>query len=316
MNPSTTRSDTAAPPRRIFVAVDSSPASRRALAYACNLVPPDGQVHIASVAENPRTLVPLDALTAATLESARAELLQDATDAVTQAADMCAQCNIPTETQVVDLSKQSGDVVHALIHGASAWHADLLVVGARQHHGVLRWVEGTVSEPLAKLSPCPILLVPESYTVKAGRLPRRILFAIDGSEQAEKALQYGVRFATPDSHLRAIYVVDRAVRFTDPVPIQLLEDAFVKEGESALATARQILAGAPGQSTTELVSTGRASDDVSHTIVREAERWQTEMIVMGTHGRRGIVRWILGSVAGRVAQMTPVPLLLVNMQEP
>jgi nucleotide-binding universal stress UspA family protein len=52
--------------------------------------------------------------------------------------------------------------------------------------------------------------------------------------------------------------------------------------------------------------------------MRSSERrggWQADLIVMGTHGQRGMVRWMLGTVAGRVAHLTQTPLLLVYAPE-
>ena len=126
------------------------------------------------------------------------------------------------------------------------------------------------------------------------------------------ALEFGIRFATPDTHLRAVYVIDRAVRLSDFFPIDALEDAFADEGKQALAAAEPVLASVSARTTTALVRTGRTSDDVAHAILREASDWDAQLIVMGTHGRRGMARWILGSVAGRVAHITQTPLLLIH----
>lgn len=302
-------------PRKVLIAVDASDASRHAIAYARNVIPPGGEIHLVSVAENPRTLVPTGSFASDTLASARAELLRDAADVLAEAKDAFDKCDVRVETEVIDLSTHGGNVVHALIDAAHALQAELLVVGARQHHGLLRWVEGTVSEPLIKLSRCPILIVPATCAITAGRLPERILFAIDGSRQAMEALDYGVRFATHDTYLRAIYVVDRAARPSDFDPIDALENTFVDQGTHALAAAEPILAGASSRSSTALVRTARTGDDVAHAITRDATGWQADLIVMGTHGRRGMVRWMLGSVAGRVAQLTQIPLLLVHAHE-
>jgi nucleotide-binding universal stress UspA family protein len=58
--------------------------------------------------------------------------------------------------------------------------------------------------------------------------------------------------------------------------------------------------------------TKRSGDDVARTIVREAIRWPADLLVMGTHGRRGVAGWVLGSVSNRVARITATPLLLVR----
>ncbi len=302
-------------PSRVLVAVDPSEAARHAIAYAQTIAAPGGKVRLVSVAENPRTLVPTGSLTGDTLYSARVELLRDATDVLGEASDAFAKCDVCVESELIDLSKYGGDVVHALVDATDMWQAELLVVGARQHHGLMRWVEGTVSAPLAKLVRCPVLVIPASYMIKAGHLPKRILFAVDGSRQAMEALNYGVRFATPDTYLRALYVVDRAVRVSDLLPIDVLEDAFVEQGTHALAAAEPILAAASGRTSTALARTARTGDDVAHAIVREASDWRADLVVMGTHGRRGIVRWVLGSVAERVARLAQAPLLLVHAHE-
>ncbi len=302
-------------PAKVLIAVDTSSASQHAVAYARTLVAPGGRVRLVSIAENPRTLVPMGTLVAAQLDAARAELARDADEALAKARAVFAGRNVQIDMEEIDLSKHGGDIVHALIDAAQMWQADLIVVGARQHHGLLRWVEGAVSEPLARLSHCPILIVPAAYSIKPDRLPEHILFAVDGSRHAKDALQYGLRFATPDTALTAVYVVDRAVRLTDFVPIDVLEDAFIEEGRQALAAAKTLLAAVSEHAVTRLAETERTGDDIAHTIAREADRWNADLVVMGTHGRRGMARWMLGSVAERVARLAHAPLLLVHAAE-
>lgn len=302
-------------PARILIAVDPSAASQHAVAYARNLISSGGEVRLVSIAENPRTLVPMGSLVGATLDAARDELSRDAHRALSAARAVFAGCDIRVDTEEIDLRQHGSDIVNALIEAAQGWQAEMIVVGARQHHGLARWIEGAVSGPLARLSHCPILIVPAAYAIKADRLPERILFAVDGSRHAEEALQFGTRFATDAASLLAVYVVDRAVRLTDFVPIDVLEDAFIEEGTRALAAAKPLLAGASSHARTRLAETERTGDDIAHAIVREADASQAELIVMGTHGRRGVARWMLGSVAERVARLTRVPLLLVHASE-
>ncbi|WP_196493205.1 universal stress protein, partial [Burkholderia stagnalis] len=156
MTSDSSRSSIPAPPGKTLIAIDGSASSDQALKYARNIVPQGGQVRIVSVADNPRTLVPTGATTAAYLNSARAELLQDASDALSRARDTFARSDVLVDTEVIDLSKRNGDVVQALLDTARTWQAELLVIGANQRHGLLRWLEGTVAEPLARLAGCPI----------------------------------------------------------------------------------------------------------------------------------------------------------------
>jgi nucleotide-binding universal stress UspA family protein len=122
----------------------------------------------------------------------------------------------------------------------------------------------------------------------------------------------GAKFATSETCIKTIYVIDKAARFDNPLPFALFEEAFMAEGKSAMTIARRVLDHVPGHKTAEIVSTSQCRDDIAHTIVREANAWRADLLVMGTHGRRGAARWVLGSVARRVVGITCTPLLLVN----
>jgi nucleotide-binding universal stress UspA family protein len=302
-------------PEKVLVAVDAYAPSQHAAAYAKRLVSPRGEVRLVSVAQNPRTLVPMGSFVAGELDAARAELSRDAQAALTQASEVFSGSDIRVATEEIDLSISGGDVVHALIESAQRWGAELIVVGARQHHGLMRWIEGAISEPVARLSPCPILIVPSAFSSAGDRLPERVLFAVDGSPHATRAVKYGARFAAQDTALMALYVIDRAAHWSDMVPIDVLEDAFVEEGEHALAAAKAMLDDVSAHTQTRLAKTARSGDDIAQTIVREADDWKAELIVMGTHGRRGIARWMLGSVAERIVRLARMPILLVHASE-
>ncbi|WP_087048829.1 universal stress protein [Caballeronia ptereochthonis] len=299
-------------PRRVLIAVDTSPASENALSYACKLVSAETSVRIVSVVEDLNVPLPLPDTIPRSLEAVHKGLVSDARDMLHHARTKFVEAGASVDTELLDLSAHGGDVVHAIADTAGHWNAELLIIGARQHHGLLRWVEHSVAEPLARNVRLPILIVPESFESPLSDGPRRILFAVDGSTEVLPALRLGARFCTPETHVRAIYVIDKAARFGNPLPFALLEQAFVEEGKSAIAIARRVLDHVPGEKTTEIVSTNQCRDDIAHTIVREANAWRADLLVMGTHGRRGAARWLLGSVASRVARITRTPLLLVN----
>ncbi|CAM2161704.1 Universal stress protein UspA [Paraburkholderia sacchari] len=298
--------------RRILIAADPSLASLSAAAYAHGIAAPGVHVRIVSVAEDPRRLIPLDPLVGVDLSPVRDELLRSAQDAVAQARAVFSNSKAVVDTDVIDLSTQGRDVAYALLEAARTWQADLLVVGTRQHGGLLRWLERPVSEPLARICPCSILVVPDSYEREANGGPKRMVFAVDGSEPSQHALRYGMKLATEQTSLRVVHVLDQAVWMSDFVPLPLFEDALVKEGNAALAAATATLASLGIESESAMISTDRTSDDVPHAIVKDADHWHADLVVMGTHGRRGISRWLLGSVASRVLRITHVPLLLVR----
>ncbi|SDE44268.1 Nucleotide-binding universal stress protein, UspA family [Paraburkholderia lycopersici] len=300
---------------RILVAVDATPASTAALRYLRRLLRPGATVRVVAVAENPRTLVPLGGWAGAQLEAARDELRLDAEAAIKSAQTELDGCGANVEGQLIDLCRVGGDLVHALAEAISQSSPDLVVLGARHHGALLRWVEGEVSAPLARLLHAPILIIPVEYEGGLDGPPSRILFATDGSDASLNALRAGARLVAPRSDWRVVYVVDRLLaRGTGPFEEQL-EDSLVKSGEVALKMAGDELA-ADGQQSqrvveTAIIRTRSAYDDVPHAIDRDARHWKPQLVLLGTHGRRGLTRWLLGSVAERTLRLTSVPLLLV-----
>ncbi|MFX1674984.1 universal stress protein [Paraburkholderia sp. A2WS-5] len=310
------------PVTRILVAVDASPASTAALRYLGQLLRsalgpasrPDAAVRIVSVAENPRSLVPLGTWAAEQLDAARDEIHRDAEKAAQLALDALHGCGLRIDAEVVDLCKEGGDVVDAIAAAASRWPADLVVLGTSHHRGLMRWVEGEVAAPFARLLRWPVLLVPAGYEAPEDEAASRILFATDGSDASFTALRTATALATPDAHWCAIYVVDRLLAPGTGFFERKLEEALSEAGGVAVAKARADLA-ACGQEgwnvETAIVKTANSFDDVPHTLDREAKRWNAQLLVLGTHGRRGLTRWLLGSVAERATRLASVPLLLV-----
>ncbi|MEM5344954.1 universal stress protein [Paraburkholderia azotifigens] len=311
-NPVETEHSAVRPFQRVLLAVDASDASLRAAQYANVLFSGRAAMAAVSVADNPRTLFPLGATTQAFLAAARDELLSDARDAVQKIAALFPGT---LETDVIDLSKRDGDTVHALLDTAAHWQADLLVMGARHHRGLLRWIEGAVSEPVTRRANSSLLVVPENSRVGTDRRPQRILFALDGSAHSLGALRIGLQFASAQTQLRAIYVVDRAVHLFDIAPVDMLEGAFIEEGRVALELAARIVESEGRTAETALIETNRTGDDVPHAIVRDAEQWNADLLVVGTHGRRGVARWFLGSVATRTLRLADTPVLLARVPE-
>ena len=143
---------------------------------------------------------------------------------------------------------------------------------------------------------------------------RRILVPVDGSDTAKRGLEEAIKLAEAlESEQRIIHVVDDSALALNPeagvAAAPLVED-FAESGRQileearALATARGAVAGIVLHEN----FTGRVAD----LIVDEAKKWGAELIVMGTHGRRGIRHAVLGSDAETVVRAAPVPVLLVR----
>ena len=140
---------------------------------------------------------------------------------------------------------------------------------------------------------------------------QRILAAVDGSETSLLALHEAFKLAKEGrGRLRLVYVVDvmpHGVAMTDP---ETLRQAIREEGNGILRAAVEMAQEAGVEPETALLEANWRH--FSQTIVSEAKDWQADLIVMGTHGRTGLLRLVLGSVAEGVIHRTPVPVLLIR----
>ncbi len=138
----------------------------------------------------------------------------------------------------------------------------------------------------------------------------RILAPTDGSSECEAALACAFDLArSHDASLRAMYVVDAASYGGLPLETawEGISETLHEEGRRAVERVREL---APSDLTIDTaVREGRASE----TIIEDAERADCDLIVMGTHGRGGIDRLLLGSVTETVVRRSPVPVLTVQV---
>ncbi|MDR3098981.1 MAG: universal stress protein [Paraburkholderia sp.] len=306
------------PLRRIMIAVDDSNASTQALRFASRVAPCDADVRIVCAAGQPRSWQAGGAYTAGdawlreSLAAAREELRREAESTLERAMAVFDGQVASVSGHVLSLTGESGAVVNALSTAASEWRADVLVVGARHQGRMKRWIDGSVSAALAVSAPCPLLVVPAEYEACSEPRFTRMLLATDGSEASALAIQAAVRFVNPQIALRAIYVVDRSSVTGGPVAAPGLEEALTGLGRRALAAAQEQLEPTGCACETALVATGLMRDDIAHAVLRDAQEWSADLVVLGTHGRRGVARWLLGSVAQRAVEITRLPLLLVG----
>jgi len=142
---------------------------------------------------------------------------------------------------------------------------------------------------------------------------RRILVALDGSAAASAGLREALRLAKREgAELCILHVVNESVPYTPLAgapPINLIA-LLLGSGRALLkkALAQACKQGVEAQ--TILVES--AERHAAGTIVAQARKQRADLIVLGTHGRRGMLRLVLGSDAEQVVRTAPVPVLLVR----
>ena len=142
----------------------------------------------------------------------------------------------------------------------------------------------------------------------------KILLAIDDSEYSQKATDaLAAQFPTEDTEVRVLHVVE-PISFS--VPPEMAAGYYpevvdqVEKGQKLVERAAETLRGA-GFKVTALVEKGNAKS----TILDQAAAWPADLIVMGSHGWKGLTRFLLGSVAETVARHAPCSVEIVRIPQ-
>ena len=142
----------------------------------------------------------------------------------------------------------------------------------------------------------------------------RILVPVDGSDASNRGLQEAIRLSKAlGGEVRLVHIVDDSALALNPeagIAAAPLVADFAQAGKAVLEDARGV-AQAEGVDAS-VVLHENFSGRVADLIVEEARKWRAEVIVMGTHGRRGVRHAVLGSDAEAVVQRAEVPVLLVR----
>jgi nucleotide-binding universal stress UspA family protein len=148
---------------------------------------------------------------------------------------------------------------------------------------------------------------------------KRMLVPVDGSPTSKLGLRHAIGLAKPlGAAVCLLHVVDElsvipAVDAVGLVDLATLIAGLKEVGRQVLEESAQYAA-KQGVATeeTQLESHGA---HVSHVIAEHAKTWRADVICMGTHGRRGLNRLLLGSDAERVLREATLPMLLVRGQD-
>lgn len=142
---------------------------------------------------------------------------------------------------------------------------------------------------------------------------KRILVAVDGSEISNAALREAVKMAKDhETQIRLLHVVDLTMAYSAVEAPYIFEyrKAMEEEGRKVLAECATLPRSAGMQCEAKCVVT--FAKHVYEVIEEEAAEWPADLIVIGTHGRRGLRRFLLGSVAEGLTRISRKPVLLVR----
>ena len=215
---------------------------------------------------------------------------------------------------IADLARNvyADEVARAITDLADEQRAELLVLSIHGRSEFGKWLYGSVPDSVLQQSSIPVLLVPPHVErpLPTDR-PLRLLVTLDGSELAEEAIEAAeLLIGTSGAELVLLRVVDQP-----PYPLYGPGYAYVPWDEDAeRASARQYLQAqvdrlqARGVKATAQLAIGNPAGVIGQ-VARDVE---ADIVVMATHGRSGLARLVLGSVATSVLQQADRPVLLVR----
>ena len=144
---------------------------------------------------------------------------------------------------------------------------------------------------------------------------KRILMAVDGSHMADQALQEAIKLAKEmQAKLRIVHAVDTVninldTEFPDPTE---MSDVATEFGQKTLRNAEAVAKKSGIATETHLIEIQTLGDRVAEVIASDADAWSADLIVLCTHGRKGLSRLFLGSVAEGVVRVATKPVLLIR----
>ena len=279
---------------KILLAVDSSLWSEAAVTEVMiRPWPADSKFYVLHVLD--LFMLMQGATTASSLAEAE---LQASERLVKSVADRLVSCGFDVVTDVT-----TGNPKMGIVEYASKWAADFVIVGSHGLSRMERFFLGSTAQTVVRHAPCSVEIVrdrSEKLKLHGGAL--RILLATDGSDFSRAAaLTIAERPWPPASEVKIVSVVHLSDptfgAWSDlPEEVALIESEILSQGEEDVNAAQKILVGAGLKATTSVLKGYPKS-----VIVDEAERWGADLIVVGSHGRRGISRLLMGSVSEAVA---------------
>lgn len=282
---------------RILFPTDGSDGARAARGAVLDIADRHGAtLHVLHVADT-------TVLSSTRIETdVRDEFVRQGEQFVAAVEDAAESRGLSTRTDVLQ-----GGVPETIVDYAETYEADLVAMPTHGRTGVERLVLGSVTERVLRTSGVPVLTLNPSAT--AQRYPyESVLVPTDGSDTAERALELGVDLASEyGASVHLLSVVDVASLGVD-VHSEIQVDVLEDRAESFVDDARTY---AEANSESAIEASTDHGTSVHRAINSYVADHDVDVVVLGTHGRAGIDRWLLGSVAEKVVRTSNVPVMTV-----
>ncbi|MEZ4701550.1 MAG: universal stress protein [Rhodothermales bacterium] len=199
----------------------------------------------------------------------------------------------------------------AIVSFASRYDIDLIVMGTHGRHGPIRLLRGSTAEHVLRTAPCPVLTIKEDALAMFAKDTIEMLVPVDFSDYSREALHHAAELSRVfKSNVTLLHMVEEAVFPTvygvEAAPISTVNLVLDRSREMLEKLAHEFF---PSDRLPDMdVRIGHAASGIT----AFAEDNETDLIVMATHGLTGIKRFLMGSVAERVARHAPCAVFAVK----
>ena len=209
-----------------------------------------------------------------------------------------------------------GEAKDAIIKEARKWKADLLILGSRGYRGIELLLTGSVSQGVLSQAHCPVLLLKPHLKDLAQQLNRSfhsVIVATDGSIYSRATTRWLSRLGFPSStRFKLVSVLqetkERLLSIAD-TEIEIDPEHLRRAAHQEMEEAAQPLLAAFGAAN---ITRHIADGDPRDVIIELADDWQADLIVMGSHGKTGLTKLLLGSVSQSVSIYAPCSVLITR----
>jgi len=188
---------------------------------------------------------------------------------------------------------------------AGYWGADLAMVGCNEMSDLTRMFLGSTAQSVLRHAPCSVEIVrgPVSEAERYRTTGMRILVATDGSDGSLAAVRsIADRPWPPDSTVKVVsvpeFILMKDPNYLESHEVKDLGAAAIEEARRSISVGLEVLAGSSLKVTSEVPEFEERPHRV---ILHEANAWKADMIVVGSYGRSGFDRFVMGSVSETVA---------------
>ncbi|MFC4245937.1 universal stress protein [Natribaculum luteum] len=233
-------------------------------------------------------------------------LVQEGEDVVEEASKTLETLGLEHKTDVVQ-----GNPAPTIVDYADRYGHDLIVMSTHARKGLSRYLQGSVSEKVVRLSKVPVLTARMQPDEQLAFPYENVLVPTDGSAGATQAAQHGVAFAESlEATVHVLSVVDDASTGLDVRSTGSEQD----HEQAATEAIEEVITEAETHGVTDTVQQIEHGDSAD-AILDYIDANSIDVVVMGTTGRRDTDRILLGSIAEKTVRSAPVPVLTIGGAE-